>query len=324
MTENQINHNLSWENVCVIGLGNHAKNKLIPGLKAVGLKIIGVVSRNPAVVMSGVQVFLKVKDAISCLPETTLFIISTPPNIHYSQVKEVIDAGRDVFVEKPAFLSLNDFVELSQLAGERGVVLVEMLMYLENNSVQQIINELKDASGSVKNIECQFLIPSVPLGTFRTEESLGNSLLSDMACYPLSLLAIAGYDLSNLALVADTHKDKKNPTFRIKGKSQQTDINIRIGQDDIYRNKVKFDYGDDRKVSCEPFFYGREGYRKLIRETRAGILTEQIYDTNGYERMFLRKRSEWVATQESRCDVLSLVTASIERLGRQAIINYNL
>ena len=143
-------------------------------------------SRNPAVAMSGVQVFLTVIDAISCLPETTLFVIATPPNVHYAQVKAVIEAGRDVFVEKPAFLSLNESVELSRLADEHGVVLVEMLMYLENNSVQQIISELKCASGSVKNIECQFLIPSVPLGTFRTEASLGNSLLSDMACYPLS------------------------------------------------------------------------------------------------------------------------------------------
>ena len=161
--------------------------------------------------------FLTVADAISCLPKTTLFVIATPPNVHYAQARAVIEADRDVFVEKPAFLSLKESAELSRLASERGVVLVEMLMYLENNSVQQIIDELKCAPGSVKNIECQFLIPSVPLGTFRTEASLGNSLLSDMACYPLSLLAIAGYDLSNLVLVADDYRDKQNPTFCIRG-----------------------------------------------------------------------------------------------------------
>ena len=318
MTENQINRNLSWDGVCIIGLGDHAKNKLVPGLESAGLQVIGAVSRNPALAMLGVQIFLTVADAISWLPETTLFVIATPPNVHYAQVKAVIEAGRDVFVEKPAFLSLKESVELSRLAGERGVVLVEMLMYLENYSVQQIISELKCASGSVKNIECQFLIPSVPLGTFRTEASLGNSLLSDMACYPLSLLAIAGYDLSNLVLVADNFRAKQNPTFYIKGKSQKTNIYIRVGHDGQYRNNLKLEFDDDREISCEPFFYGREGHRKLIRATSAGMITEQILEANAYERMFLRKRPEWLATQETRWDALGLVSDSLERLGRQA------
>ena len=318
MTENQINSNLSWDGVCVIGLGNHAKNKLIPGLEAAGLQVIGVVSRNPALAISDVQMFLTVADATLHLPKTTLFVIATPPNVHYVQVKAVIEAGRDVFIEKPAFLSLNESAELSRLASERGVVLVEMLMYLENNSVQQIIRELEDASGSVKNVECQFLIPSIPPRTFRTEESLGNSLLSDMACYPLSLLALAGYDLSNLVLVADTLKTKQNPTFLIKGKSQKTNIHIRVGHDSVYRNRLMLEFDDGRQVSCEPFFYGREGYRKLTRANSTGILTEQIHETNGYESMFLRKRSEWVATQESRYDALGKVSHSLETLGRQA------
>ena len=71
-------------------------------------------------------------------------------------------------------------------------------------------------------------------------------------------------------------------------------------------------------ISCEPFFYGREGHRKLIRATSAGMITEQILEANAYERMFLRKRPEWLATQESRSEALCLVSDGLERLGRQA------
>ena len=317
MTENKINHNLSWEGVCVIGLGNHAKNKLIPGLEASGHKVLAVVSRNPAVNMSGVQNFLTVTDAVSSLPKSTLFVIATPPNFHYVQVKEVIEAGRDVFVEKPAFLSHKDTVELCKLASDHNVILVEMLMYLENDTVQWIIDELKCKSGLLKNIECQFLIPSVPPGTFRNESSLGNSLLSDMACYPLSLLAMAGFDLSNFVLVSD-NVTKKNPIFYIKGNSQQTNIYIRVGLNGQYRNEVKLLFEDDRQVSCEPFFYGREGYRKFRRVTNSRNLIDKVYETNAYERMFARKRSEWLLTQQNRCDALCLVSDSLERLAMQA------
>lgn len=322
VTENQINHNLSWDGVCVIGLGNHAKKKLIPGLEAAGIPVVGVVSRNPALAMTDVQLFLTIADATLALPKTTLFVVATPPNVHYVQVKAVIEAGRDVFVEKPAFLSLNESDELSRLASERGLVLVEMLMYLENNSVQKIIRELREASGSVKNIECQFLIPSIPPDTFRTEENLGNSLLSDMACYPLSLLAVAGYDLSNLVLEETTLKTKKNPIFVIKGKSQKTNIHIRVGHDSVYRNKLKLEFDDGRQLSCEPFFYGREGYRKITKSSSTGMLIEQIYETNAYECMFLRKRSEWITIQKSRCDALGIVSSSLEKLGRQAGMFY--
>ena len=316
--ENQINYDLSWDGVCIIGLGGHAQNKLVPGLEAAGLKVIGVVSRNTALVISDVQMFLTVTDAISCLPKNTLFVISTPPNFHYEQVKAVIEAGRDVFVEKPAFLSFEESIELNKLAIKQGVVLVEMLMYLENNSVQQIIDELKCASGSIKSIECQFLIPSVPQGTFRTEVSLGNSLLSDMACYPLSMLAIAGYDLCDLFLVTDSTSTKQNLIFCIKGKSQETNICIQVGRSGQYRNKVKLQFNDDRKISCEPFFYGREGHRTLIKVTKAGKLVESIFEENAYERMFKRKRQEWILTQESRWDALNLVSESLEQLGKQA------
>ena len=112
------------------------------------------------------------------------FVIATPPNVHYVQVKAVIESGRDVFVEKPAFLSHNEFDELSRLASERGLVLVEMLMYLENNSVQKIIRELKEHLDRLRILNPVFN-PSVPLEPFT--EDLGNSLLSDMACYPLSI-----------------------------------------------------------------------------------------------------------------------------------------
>jgi hypothetical protein len=314
----QNDNNPSWEGVCVIGLGGHAQNKLLPALKSTGLAVTGLVSRNPSATIPGAKNFLTVADALSWLPESTLFVIATPPNIHYTQAKAVIEAGRDVFVEKPAFLSRKEAVELSQLAQKRQVVLVEMLMYLENNSVQRVIEKLKCTPDSLKKIECQFLIPSVPPGTFRNEKTFGNSLLPDMACYPLSLLAIAGYDLPNIALVTDNLQEKESPKFSFKGKYKKTAIHILVGQDDQYINSLTLEFEGGRKIFCEPFFYGRDGHRALTRSTKTEEITEQIPEANAYELMFLRKRSEWLATQKERLDALGLVSESLERLGRQA------
>ncbi|MDA7809133.1 Gfo/Idh/MocA family oxidoreductase [bacterium] len=316
--EKPINYRAAWEGVCLVGFGRHARDKLLPGLHAAGLKATGIVSAKPYLDMADVQLFRTVTDAISCLPKTTLFVVASPPNIHYSQVKALLEAGRDVFVEKPAFLSLHDSVKLGRLATQHKVVLAEMLMYLENKVVKQIIDELRCKAGSVKTIDCKFLIPSVPHGTFRTEASLGNSLLSDMACYPLSMLAIAGYDLSNLFLVEGTEKEKNSSIFFVKGRTKQADINIHVGCNGYYQNRVKIEFDDDREISCEPFFYGREGNRTLIKKTKRFEVVETVSEYNAYELMFLRKRPEWIATQKRRLEALKVVSTSLERLGKQA------
>lgn len=320
----QIDNNSSWNNVCIIGLGGHAQNKLLPALQSSGLQVVGIVTRTPSSVIIGAKIFSNISDAISSLDKTTLFIIASPPNIHYAQVKEVLESGRDVFVEKPAFLSLNEAAELSRLACDNGVVLVEMLMYLENSSVQHIIHELKSASGSLKSLECQFLIPRVPRNTFRTEESFGNSLLSDMVCYPLSLLAKAGYELSDLTLVSDNFLREGNPVFSITGSSKQANIQIMLGQGEKYINNLKLTFKNNDDISCEPFFFGRAGYRTITRSNKNGKHVGRILESNSYERMFLRRRTEWLVDQKNRLDTLKLVSDALERIGRQASLLYYL
>ncbi len=314
-------HNWSWDSVCVVGIGGHAKDKLLPALNAVDLNISGLVSRNPNYKIKGLESFLTISEAILKLPKTTLFIVSSPPNIHYSQVKELIEAGRDVFVEKPAFLSLHESNELTNLALKRGVILVEMLMYLENRSVQQVISELKRNQNSIKNIKCEFLIPSIPKGTFRTGLNLGDSLLSDMSCYPLSLLTVAGFDLSNLSLVFENNNFQEGETFYIEGKSNGIKIQIKVGLSKDYINSFIIRYHNNNEICCEPFFYARDGSRNLTKINGSKVIQDQIYETNSYELMFKRKRPKWLASQKKRFDSIALVSETLERLGIQAGLN---
>ena len=51
-------------------------------------------------------------------------MIATPAALHYSHVKQAILSGKDVFVEKPLALRLNEGVELAELASALGVILM--------------------------------------------------------------------------------------------------------------------------------------------------------------------------------------------------------
>ena len=316
--ESPVNDKSLWNGVCLVGFGSHARLKLLPAINSAGIDSINIVTSKFGLRLPGVRVFSKLADAIRTLPVDTLFVVATPPRVHYSQVKALIDANRDVFVEKPAFLCREESSELSSLATERGLVLAEMLMYLENRSVNEVINELKSGTHRVRRIECQFLIPAVPNKTFRTEVSLGNSLLSDMGCYPLSLLATAGYDIRNINLMITRSKAASSPMFTIEGKHQNTDFHIQVGCDSKYTNKVRVDFDGGLQVTCEPFFYGRKGERTVASTDQSRKEVRTVYESDAYKVMFLRPRRDWIMSQRNRIQALDMVSEVLERLGNQA------
>jgi len=311
-------HNSSWKSVCIIGFGGHAKNKLFPAIKKVGLNIDAIVSRDPMLHIDGTKTFSKISDAIKYLPDNTLFIISSPPDIHYLQAKELIIAGKDIFIEKPAFISKENFIELSKLANQKESLMLEMFMYFENKLVKKIIRILKNENSSIDNLVLNFYIPSIPSGTFRDESTLACSLLSDIGCYPLSLLAKAGFDLSNLNLKINKDNSSKNPKFYISGESKKIKIEIRIGVSNVYLNNILISFKNNNEIFCEPFFYGRSGYRKLV-EIKGKLKDEnEILEQNSYELMFSKSRCELINTQEDRFNKMYIVTETLERLGKQA------
>ncbi|MAD48442.1 MAG: hypothetical protein CMQ53_03705 [Gammaproteobacteria bacterium] len=316
--EKKMNHSSKWDSACIIGYGGHAKTKILPALQKAGIDIVGVVSRNPSLNISGSKIFSSLKDAILLLPNSTFFIIATPPNLHYSQAKILIEAKKDVFIEKPAFLSLKESEELSNLALKNKVVLAEMLMYLENQNVNEFINLIKSKRNQISNIECYFEIPNLPENTFRDETSLGNSLLSDIACYPLSLLAISGLDLNNLNLISDMQMITDHKSFLIEGKSEEIDIFIQVGLSSNYHNKIKIKFRNGDEISAEPFFYGREAQIKINNINGTEKKERIIYEQDAFELMFKRHRSEWISNQKYRLNIMKETSKNIERLGRQA------
>ncbi len=316
--ENKMIHNSSWKSICIIGFGGHAKNKLLPAIKKVGLNIDAIVSRDPMLRLDGAKTFSKISDAIKYLPDNTLFIISSPPDIHYLQAKELIIAGKDIFIEKPAFTSKENLIELSKLANQKGSLMLEMFMYFENKLVRKIIRILKNDYSSIDNIDLNFYIPLIPPGTFRDESTLARSLLSDIGCYPLSLLAVVGFDLSNLNLEITKDNLSKEPNFCISGESKKIKIEIRIGVNNVYLNNIAIRFKNKNEIFCEPFFYGRSGYRKLV-EIKGKLKDEnKILEKNSYELMFSKSRDELINTQEDRFNRMYIVTENLERLGKQA------
>jgi UDP-2-acetamido-3-amino-2,3-dideoxy-glucuronate N-acetyltransferase len=96
-------------------------------------------------------------------------VIATPAGLHYAMTKQALEAGKDVFVEKPLSLSVNEGRELVDLAEKTGRVLMVGHL-LEYHPAIVKLKELIDSGelGKVNYIYSNRL----NLGKFRAEENI--------------------------------------------------------------------------------------------------------------------------------------------------------
>ncbi|MCL0076040.1 Gfo/Idh/MocA family oxidoreductase [Dehalococcoidia bacterium] len=96
-------------------------------------------------------------------------VVATPAALHYSMAKEALLAGKDVFVEKPLSLRVEEGRELVRLAQEKGKILMVGHL-LEYHPAVVKLKELVDRGelGKINYISSNRL----NLGKFRTEENI--------------------------------------------------------------------------------------------------------------------------------------------------------
>ena len=77
-----------------------------------------------------IQVFTAIEEALEC-DSKAAFVIATPAPSHYVLAKQVLEAQRDCFVEKPMTLTLLEAKDLAQLADSKECILMvgHLLLY---------------------------------------------------------------------------------------------------------------------------------------------------------------------------------------------------
>lgn len=94
-------------------------------------------------------------DAMLASPEIDTVYVGLPNHLHHGYSRAALLAGKHVICEKPFTLTLGEFDDLSRLAQERGLILVEAVttMYLANfRALRARIGEL----GTLKLVQCVY------------------------------------------------------------------------------------------------------------------------------------------------------------------------
>ena len=304
-----------FERFCVVGLGNHARTKLIPAILSNGQAVAGVVTTGTGDPALSAPVFGSLTDAIGALPSGTTFVLANPPVAHFPQAMALIEAGRDLFVEKPAFVTRQEAETVAAACEASGVVMVEAFMHRHTDLYRRL--RALDP-GEIAAIQVCFLIPQMPEGTYRQAGEIAASSLYDMGCYPLSLLSDLGLRLDGIAIGSVVHGgDPMREAIALTGQAGNALVDIRIGVGAPYANSVTVTLVDGRRTTFAPFFYGRAGEKRLT----GGAEVELIHDPNAIEKMFAVHRRDWLSNQTSRHRKMTEVTATLQRLGKDLCIH---
>jgi predicted dehydrogenase len=113
-------------------------------------------------------------------PKIEAVAIATPPHTHYSLVRAALEAGKHVLVEKPLARTVNEAVELMELAEELDRVLMPGHTFLYSPAVNKVRNVIQDGTLG----EIYFVTSSrMNLGKYQSD-----GVVLDLAPHDLSIL----------------------------------------------------------------------------------------------------------------------------------------
>jgi D-galactose 1-dehydrogenase len=135
---------MAKQKIAVIGIGKIAQDQHLPVIdKSPDFELAAVVSTR-GVGHRDVPVFKTPAAFYKAMPEVKLVAICTPPGVRHAYVREAIDAGKDVLLEKPPTPTITEFEDLVAYGEKKGRILFQTWHSRYNAAVDAAKLILKD------------------------------------------------------------------------------------------------------------------------------------------------------------------------------------
>ena len=287
---------MSRLNVAVWGLGNHAKNRILPTLFAIDeIKLLGVCSRNDSVVAEiaeqwGCHGWCTPEEMLN-YPNLDIVYIATPIGLHFSMAEQALKAGKHVWCEKPLTCDYRETQTLVALAEENSKVLTESFMYLHHPQFKRV-KQFVDESREVNSIICRFGIPDLAVPGFRNDPKLCGGALWDVASYTTSALLALLPEQQVKVLFSEVIQNESSPVdsegrtiLRFSG-GLTAYLEWAIGVS--YKNEIDL-WSTDGSLFTNKIFSKPAGYQPnyYLRDPNGNTHIEQGEECEQFTEMFL-------------------------------------
>ncbi|MFJ3586841.1 Gfo/Idh/MocA family protein [Streptomyces sp. NPDC090127] len=216
--------------------------------------------------------------------EVRAVYVPLPAALHATWVERALLAGKHVLAEKPLTLSLAESRALTRLAVERGLALMENVMFVHHAQHDAVRELLADgAIGELRAFQAAFTVPRLDADDIRYRPELGGGALTDTGVYPLRaalhLLApelegpeLEGPDLEVVGahLVRGAGFAVDTAGAALLRDARGTTVQLAFGLDHGYRNTYELS-GSTGRITVDRAFTPPPDHRPVIRlENRDG------------------------------------------------------
>lgn len=281
----------------VLGCANIAERYVIPAIKDLSsfFELIGVASRSE----NKAQDFAKKFSTNAYLSyqflidsdEIDAVYIPLPNSMHYEWVKKSLMSGKHVLVEKSMACTLDQVIELNELAKERKCALIENFQFRCHSQLLRIKELISsNAIGEVRLIKSAFGFPPfTDKDNIRYDKSLGGGALLDAGAYPVKIIQ----ELLSEEVYVDSaslhlDKDKKVDIWgaaQLKSKESAITAQIAFGFDNFYQCNVEI-WGAKGYLKANRVFTSPPGFNpELELNTPEGCTIQKLPEDNHFNNM---------------------------------------
>ncbi len=204
----------------IIGLGRIAntfanafdgvENSQLLGISSKSLKNIELFKEKYKI--SEKYCFHNYEDLINC-DEIDVIYIALPHSFHFEWIMKCIDSNKNILVEKPATINLDEIKKVNKKLRNSNLFFAEAFMYLYHPQTLKIIDIIKkNTIGELQSMESKFGFNIVEKKFFGFKwnkinkkkrlfnKNLGGGCILDLGCYPSSFSVIIAKLKSNIEL----------------------------------------------------------------------------------------------------------------------------
>lgn len=142
---------MAKKQIAVIGIGKISQDQHLPVIdKSADFEVAACVSTR-GIGHRDLPVFKTPAELYGAMPEIAIVAVCTPPGVRHAFVREALDAGKDVLMEKPPTPTISEFDDLVAYAKKKNRVLFQTWHSQHNKAVDATRKMLKkDGVASVR------------------------------------------------------------------------------------------------------------------------------------------------------------------------------
>ncbi|MGA5595045.1 Gfo/Idh/MocA family protein [Streptomyces cellulosae] len=203
-----------------------------------------------------------------------------PASLHATWVEAALRAGKHVLAEKPLTTDLASTRRLLDLARDRGLALVENVMFVHHTQ-HRAVRELLDSAviGELRALHAVFTIPQPPPQDIRHRPDLGGGALWDVGVYPLrAALHFLGPALTVAGAVLSRGAGHQVDTAGavVLRTPQGITAQLSFGMAHAYRSSYEL-HGSEGRIIVERAYTPPSDHVPLVRlESAAGARTLRL------------------------------------------------